>query len=118
MPQELPSYGPKRSRSVVQRLGHWLDGVLRDGAESVVSVPADILSRLVRRSRHRRLSVSVVTNGVEVERFVVPPQPAGWRGSDHVQRDARCAYQDIDLLLEAFVARMARAKRSAAGVLR
>src|SRR5688572_4739309 len=44
---ELPSYGPKRSRSMVQRLGAWLDGVLPRQADHVVSVTTDIRNRLV-----------------------------------------------------------------------
>ena len=44
---ELPSYGPKRSRSLVQRFGSWFDHVLPRKADHVVAVTADIQSRLV-----------------------------------------------------------------------
>jgi glycosyltransferase involved in cell wall biosynthesis len=98
---ELPSYGPKRSRSLVQRFGGWFDGVLPRRADHVVSVTSDIRNRLVDDHGFDSRKVSVVTNGVELDRFIVPPQPA-----DSVVRiiysGTLAAYQDIDLLLEAF----------------
>jgi glycosyltransferase involved in cell wall biosynthesis len=98
---ELPSYGPKQSRSLVQRFGGWFDGVLPRRADHVVSVTSDIRDRLVGEHGIDTKKVSVVTNGVEVERFIVPPQR-----TDSVVRiiysGTLATYQDIDLLLEAF----------------
>ncbi|HEU4624258.1 MAG TPA: glycosyltransferase family 4 protein [Steroidobacteraceae bacterium] len=98
---ELPSYGPKRSRSVVQRIGSWFDAFLPRQADHVVAVTSDIQSRLVDHHGMRPDRVTVVTNGVEVERFIVPPPP-----SDGVVRimysGTLAPYQDIDLLLDAF----------------
>jgi glycosyltransferase involved in cell wall biosynthesis len=98
---ELPSYGPKRSRSVVQRLGTWLDGVLPRQADHVVSVTPDIRNRLVENHGLDANRVSVVTNGVEVERFVVPP-PSGDGVVRIIYSGTLARYQDVDLLLEAF----------------
>jgi glycosyltransferase involved in cell wall biosynthesis len=98
---ELPAYGPRVSRSIVQRLGHWLDGVLPRKADHVISVTTDIRNRLVDEHRIDSARVSVVTNGVELERFSVPRQSA-----DSVVRiiysGTLAEYQDVDLLLEAF----------------
>jgi glycosyltransferase involved in cell wall biosynthesis len=98
---ELPSYGPKRSRSMVHRLGHWLDGVLPRRADHIVSVTSDIRNRLVNDHKIDGSKISVVTNGVELERFIVPAP-----STDGVVRiiysGTLAAYQDVDLLLEAF----------------
>jgi len=98
---ELPSYGPKRSRSFVQRVGGWFDGVLPRRADHVVSVTSDIRDRLVNDHGIDAKKVSVVTNGVEMDRFLVPPQ-----APDSIVRiiysGTLATYQDIDLLLEAF----------------
>jgi glycosyltransferase involved in cell wall biosynthesis len=98
---ELPSYGPKQSRSVVQRLGGWLDGALPRRADHVISVTTDIRNRLVENHGIEAKRVSVVTNGVELERFIVPLPPG-----DGVVRiiysGTLAPYQDVDLLLEAF----------------
>jgi glycosyltransferase involved in cell wall biosynthesis len=98
---ELPSYGPKRSRSMVQRFGHWLDGALPRRADHIVSVTTDIRNRLVSEHGIAEDRISVVTNGVEMERFIVPAPP-----SDGVVRiiysGTLAPYQDVDLLLEAF----------------
>jgi glycosyltransferase involved in cell wall biosynthesis len=98
---ELPSYGPKRSRSLVQRFGSWFDHMLPRQADHVVAVTADIQSRLVDEHRMAADRVTVVTNGVEIERFIVPPPP-----TDGVVRiiysGTLAPYQDVDLLLEAF----------------
>jgi glycosyltransferase involved in cell wall biosynthesis len=98
---ELPSYGPKRSRSMVQHFGRWFDGVLPKRADHVVSVTADIRNRLVDEHRLDPERVTIVTNGVEVESFIVPPPPPD--GIVRIIYSGTLApYQDIDLLLEAF----------------
>jgi glycosyltransferase involved in cell wall biosynthesis len=98
---ELPSYGPRRSRSLVQRLGAWFDGVLPRQADHIVSVTNDISSRLVNDHGIDARRVSVVTNGVELERFIVPTQAP--EGVVRIIYSGTLApYQDIDLLLEAF----------------
>jgi glycosyltransferase involved in cell wall biosynthesis len=98
---ELPVYGPKRSRSLVQRLGHWLDGVLPRQADHIVSVTADIRNRLVNDHAIDDSKISVVTNGVELERFIVPAPPGD--GVVRIMYSGTLApYQDVDLLLEAF----------------
>ena len=98
---ELPSYGPKRSRSMVQRLGAWFDGVLPRRADHVIAVTPDIRNRLIEEHGIAADRVTVVTNGVEVERFKVPPPPAD--GAVRIIYSGTLApYQDVDLLLEAF----------------
>lgn len=98
---ELPSYGPKRSRSMVQRLGAWFDGVLPRRADHVIAVTPDIRNRLIEEHGIAADRVTVVTNGVEVERFKVPPPPAD--GAVRIIYSGTLApYQDVDLLLKAF----------------
>lgn len=98
---ELPSYGPKRSRSLVHRLGNWLDGVLPRRADHIVAVTSDIRNRLVNDHGIDESKIDIVTNGVELERFIVPAPP-----TDGVVRiiysGTLAPYQDVDLLLEAF----------------
>ena len=98
---ELPSYGPKRSRSLVHKFGGWFDGVLSRQPDHIVAVTADIQTRLVDDHGLSPSAVTVVTNGVEIERFIVPPPPL-----DGVVRiiysGTLAPYQDVDLLLEAF----------------
>jgi glycosyltransferase involved in cell wall biosynthesis len=98
---ELPSYGPKQSRSIVQRFGGWFDGVLPRRADHIVSVTTDIRNRLVDEHGIDARKVSVVTNGVELDRFIVPPQ-AGDSVVRIIYSGTLAAYQDVDLLLEAF----------------
>jgi glycosyltransferase involved in cell wall biosynthesis len=105
---ELPTYGPAPLRAVVRSLGSWLDGVLPRRADHVVAVTPDIRNRLIGEHRHDPARVTVVTNGVEMERFAdVPPPP-----SDGVVRimysGTLAQYQNVGLLLEAF----ARARRT------
>ena len=98
---ELPSYGPERSRSVVQALGRWFDGVLPRRADHVVAVTVDIRNRLVERHAVAADRVTVVTNGVEMERFQVPAPPTD--GTVRIMYSGTLApYQDVDLLLDAF----------------
>jgi glycosyltransferase involved in cell wall biosynthesis len=98
---ELPSYGPKRSRSLVQKFGHWFDGVLPRRADHIVAVTTDIQTRMVEEHGIAEDRVTVVTNGVEIERFIVQPPP-----TDGVVRiiysGTLAPYQDVDLLLDAF----------------
>lgn len=98
---ELPSYGPKPGRSLTQKLGAWLDNVLPRRADHIVAVTEDIRNRLTGEHRLAADRVTVVTNGVEVERFIVPPPPAD--AFIRVLYSGTLApYQDVDLLLEAF----------------
>jgi glycosyltransferase involved in cell wall biosynthesis len=98
---ELPSYGPKRSRSFVQRFGHWFDGVLPRRADHIVAVTTDIQTRLVEEHGLAQKDVTVVTNGVEIERFIVPP-PSGDSVVRVIYSGTLAPYQDVDLLLDAF----------------
>jgi glycosyltransferase involved in cell wall biosynthesis len=97
---ELPSYGPKPGRSIVQRFGGWFDGVLPRKADHVISVTTDIRNRLVDHHHLESDRVTVVTNGVELERFILPPQ-----APDSVVRiiysGTLAPYQDRDQRLEA-----------------
>lgn len=98
---ELPSYGPKRSRSIVHRMGYWLDGMLPRRASHIVAVTSDIHARLVNDHGIADSKISVVTNGVELERFIVQAPPGD--GVVRIMYSGTLApYQDVDLLLEAF----------------
>ncbi len=98
---ELPSYGPRRSRTLVETVGSWFDGLLPRRADHVVAVTSDIRDRLVNEHKMAEERITVVTNGVELERFAVPTPP-----TDGVVRiiysGTLAPYQDVDLLLEAF----------------
>jgi glycosyltransferase involved in cell wall biosynthesis len=99
---ELPSYGPLPSRSLVQALGSWVDGVLPRRADHVVAVTNDIRNRLVDYHGMAADRVTVVTNGVELERFVVPTPPPADSMVRIIYSGTLAPYQDVDLLLEAF----------------
>jgi len=103
---ELPSYGPKPSRSIVQSLGSWIDGVLPRRSDHVIAVTADIRNRLIKDHRLDAQRVTVVTNGVEAERFAVDV-PQGDGLVRIIYSGTLAPYQDVELLLEAF----ARARR-------
>jgi glycosyltransferase involved in cell wall biosynthesis len=105
---ELPTYGPTPLHAAVRSLGGWLDGMLPRCADHVVAVTPDIRNRLIGEHRFDPARVTVVTNGVEMERFAdVPPPP--FDGVIRVMYSGTLAqYQNVGLLLEAF----ARARRS------
>jgi glycosyltransferase involved in cell wall biosynthesis len=99
---ELPSYGPGPARHVLRKVGGWLDGVLPKRADQVVAVTSDLRDRLIGAHGLAPGRVSVVSNGVETERF--PPQAAP--PADGIIRviytGTLAPYQDVDLLLRAF----------------
>jgi len=99
---ELPSYAPGLTRSAFGAVGSWLDGALPRRADHVVAVTPDISDRLVRAHGLDAARISVVTNGVESARFRVDSPPAPDGVTRLFYSGTLAAYQDIDLLLEAF----------------
>ncbi|HVS76703.1 MAG TPA: glycosyltransferase family 4 protein [Steroidobacteraceae bacterium] len=104
---ELPSYAAGLTRGAFAALGGWLDGALPRRADHVVAVTPDIRERLLGVHGLAPDRVSVVTNGVETERFRVTVQPNHDGFIRLIYTGTLAQYQDIDLLLEAF----ARARR-------
>ena len=104
---ELPSYASALTRTAFGTVGTWLDGALPRRADHVVAVTADIRDRLLRKHGLHPDRVSVVTNGVETDCFRIekPARRDGWVRL--IYTGTLAAYQNIDLLLEAF----ARARR-------
>src|SRR3569833_2012797 len=100
---ELPSYGPGFARRVVSTLGGWFDGVLPNAADHVASVTTDIRDRLAGRHRLAPERISVVTNGVETDCFRVSAPPRSDGVIRLIYTGTLAPYQDVDLLLEAFV---------------
>jgi glycosyltransferase involved in cell wall biosynthesis len=99
---ELPSYGPRRSRSIVRAVGSYFDGVLPRRADHVVAVTPDIRNRLIDRHGLSADRITVVTNGVEIERFHVQPLPSTDRVVRIMYSGTLAPYQNVDLLLDAF----------------
>jgi glycosyltransferase involved in cell wall biosynthesis len=99
---ELPTYGPRLSRWAVGVAGGWLDGLLPRAADHVAAVTADIRDRLMERCGMAPERISVVTNGVETECFRVDPPPPSDGLVRLIYTGTLAAYQDVDLLLEAF----------------
>ncbi|MDB6089395.1 MAG: glycosyltransferase family 1 protein [Gammaproteobacteria bacterium] len=99
---ELPSYGPSFTRRAVGAVGTWLDGVLPRGADHVAAVTNDIRDRLIGHHGMNPDCISVVTNGVEMANFRIGT-PAHADGITRlIYTGTLAAYQDVDLLLEAF----------------
>jgi glycosyltransferase involved in cell wall biosynthesis len=107
---ELPTYWPAPMRAAIRAVGGCLDGVLPRRAEHVVAVTPDLRNRLIVEHRFDPTHVTVVTNGVEMERFTdIPPPPLD--GFVRLMYSGTLAqYQNVGLLLEAF----ARARRTRA----
>ncbi len=106
---ELPSYATGLARSVLGELGGWLDGALPRRADHVVAVTTDIRDRLVSAHGLHPDRVSVVTNGVETDRFRVETPPPRDGLVRLIYTGTLAQYQNVDLLLEAFArARQAR----------
>jgi glycosyltransferase involved in cell wall biosynthesis len=99
---ELPSYGPAFARRAVGAAGSWLDGVLPRGADYIAAVTNDIRDRLIERHGMSPDRISVVTNGVEMARFRVGARPQTHGVTRLIYTGTLAAYQDVDLLLEAF----------------
>jgi glycosyltransferase involved in cell wall biosynthesis len=99
---ELPTYGPAPLRAVVRTLGGWMDGMVSRRADHVVAVTPDIRARLIDEHHFDPARVTVVTNGVEMERFIdVPPPPSD--GVIRIMYSGTLApYQNVGLLLDAF----------------
>jgi glycosyltransferase involved in cell wall biosynthesis len=99
---ELPSYATGLTRSAFAALGGWLDGALPRRADHVVAVTPDIRDRLVAAHSLRPDRITVVTNGVESDRFRVNTP----RSRDGLVRliytGTLAPYQNVELLLEAF----------------
>lgn len=106
---ELPSYAHGVTRSVFGTVGGWLDGALPRCADHVVAVTSDIRDRLVLVHRLKPDRISVVTNGVETDRFRVDAPPREDGVVRLIYTGTLASYQNVDLLLEAFAkARQAR----------
>lgn len=99
---ELPSYAAWLARGTFGALGGWLDGVLPRRADHVVAVTSDIRDRLVAAHGLEPDRVSVVTNGVETDSFRVEAPPRQDELVRLIYTGTLAAYQNVDLLLEAF----------------
>jgi glycosyltransferase involved in cell wall biosynthesis len=99
---ELPSYATGLARGTFGALGGWLDGVLPRRADHVVAVTSDIRDRLVAAHGLEPDRVSVVTNGVETDSFRVETPPRQDELVRVIYTGTLAAYQNVDLLLEAF----------------
>ncbi len=100
---ELPSYAPSALRGLTRVLGRWLDGVVPAWVNHSVTVTPDIRDRLIGFHRISPDDVTVVMNGVESSLF----SGAGTSGPGPdpnrlIYTGTLAAYQDVDLLLEAF----------------
>jgi glycosyltransferase involved in cell wall biosynthesis len=99
---ELPSYATGLTRSAFAAVGGWLDGVLPRRADHVVAVTSDIRDRLVGVHGLEPGRISVVTNGVETDCFRVEAPPRADGLVRLIYTGTLAAYQNVDLLLEAF----------------
>ncbi|MBX5460878.1 MAG: glycosyltransferase family 4 protein [Steroidobacteraceae bacterium] len=98
---ELPSYGPVPGRPFARLFGAWADGVLPRRADHIIAVTTDIRDRLVQTHGIPEDRITVVTNGVELERFSAPAQRHA--GIVRILYSGTLArYQNVDLLLESF----------------
>lgn len=104
---ELPAYGPRPVRPFARWVGSRIDGMLSRRANHVVAVTPDIRNRLVDEHCMDPARISVVTNGVEIERFTHAAAPPSDGTVRIIYSGTLAPYQDVDLLLEAF----ARARR-------
>ncbi len=93
---ELPSYRPGLA-TLLRPLGRWLDRRTLARAHGVAAVTDDIRAAVVAHGFPPE-RVVVAMNGVELERFRPVPGPS-WR---LVYTGTLAAYQDVELLLEAF----------------
>lgn len=106
---ELPCYGLGLPQGAKREIGRVLDRRLPVWSDYVIAVTEEIRQRLLANGRIDGDSVSVVSSGVEYERF----ERCGW--PEETASDTRrilftgnlATYQGIDLMLEAF-ARVAR----------
>jgi glycosyltransferase involved in cell wall biosynthesis len=105
---ELPTYWPAPMRAVIRSLGGWLDGALPRRADHIVAVTADLRHRLIAEHHFDPAHVTMVTNGVEMERFTEVPPPAPDGFVRLMYSGTLAQYQNVGLLLEAF----ARARRT------
>ena len=105
---ELPSYATGLTRSAFAAVGSWLDGALPRRADHVVAVTSDIRDRLVGAQGLEPDRVSVVTHGVETDCFRVASPPSQDGVVRLIYTGTLAAYQNVDLLLEAF----AKARRT------
>jgi glycosyltransferase involved in cell wall biosynthesis len=104
---ELPAYGHSVARRGVRAIGRRLDGWLPRLAEHVVAVTDDIAQILAHEHGLEARRISVVPNGVEVERFVAGAEAVTPRPELVVYSGTLAPYQGIDLLLEAFARALA-----------
>jgi glycosyltransferase involved in cell wall biosynthesis len=108
---ELPAYGRGFARRWIQGLGRRLDGWLPKLADHVVAVTDDIAQALAGDHRFDPRRISVVPNGVELERFKAGALGVAADPELLVYSGTLAPYQGIDLLLAAFA--RARAERPA-----
>jgi glycosyltransferase involved in cell wall biosynthesis len=107
---ELPSYGHGFARQAIKALGRRLDRWLPQLADHVVAVTDDIARGLVEEHGYDPRRISVVPNGVEVERFAqgVDAAAAAVEPELLVYTGTLAPYQGIDLLLHALARVLAR----------
>jgi glycosyltransferase involved in cell wall biosynthesis len=99
---ELPAYGRSFARRGIRALGRRLDGWLPKLADHVVAVTDDIAQILAHEHGLEPRRISVVPNGVELERFKGGALAARLRPELLVYSGTLAPYQGIDLLLAAF----------------
>jgi glycosyltransferase involved in cell wall biosynthesis len=101
---ELPYYPLGLPAFAKAGLGRWMDRILPRLAEHTVCVTETIRNKLVESAGVDSASVSVVTNGIELDHFDparFPPREAG-NGKRLIFTGNLAEYQGIDLMLRAF----------------
>ena len=97
---ELPTYFSGPVRPLLQHLGRTLDRRLPAIADHICAVTPEIRNRLVQAYGFDPAQISVVSNGVEIERFTAFP-PGGTPGR-LIYCGTLAPYQRVELLLRAF----------------
>ncbi len=99
---ELPTYWPAPMRAAIRAVGGWLDGALPRRGDHIVAVTSDLRNRLIAEHRFDPADVTVVTNGVEMERFADVPAPPPDGRVRVIYSGTLAQYQNVGLLLDAF----------------
>ena len=98
---ELPQYFPGLLRPLMERIGRALDRRLPRLADHICTVTPDIRERLLSAHGFDPARVSVVPNGVEIERFT-PFAPGGGTAPRVIYTGTLAPYQGMEELLQAF----------------
>lgn len=101
---ELPAYGLGLSSSLKKTIGVALDRRLPDLAHHIISVTQKIKDRVEAATEIPGSSISVISNGVELELFEegAPPEREPQAIKTVAFTGNLASYQGIDLLLQAF----------------